>query len=308
MVQGSGDIVSQVIEKSKESFAGLDSKLVKVKSIDDKPKSDSLKSAKKNTKNSAKKNTKELPIVMLRGLGRGKHHWASFKTEMTKAFPNRDILFIDLPGNGELSHLKSPNNIKAAAEAITTQLELEGVDGPCDFVGLSLGGMLVLYMMENTSWVRRATVINTSLGSLSYPLERIKPMALLSLVYSLMLPKPQQEKMIWKVTAKQPMDKAVLKNWINVSKLHHVSPKNLWSQLMIARSYNKKPILGKKEKDLLVLSSRKDELVSSRCSKKLAQHTGALHKVHKTAGHDLPLDDPKWVASCVHQFFSCEES
>lgn len=243
------------------------------------------------------------PLVMLRGLARGQYHWSSFKSQLQKAFPERDVLLIDLPGNGELSHLTSPNSIKSAADSISTQLELKGIKGPCDFIGLSLGGILVLYMMENTSWVRRGCVINASLGALSLPSDRMKPMAMLGLLYSRLLPTQQQEKLVWQLTASQPVDKAILKNWVNVANINKVSVNNIRRQLMIARSYNKKPILGKKADDLLILSSKKDSIVHSKCSMKLAKHTGAQHKEHKTAGHDLPLDDPQWVASCAYQFF-----
>jgi len=243
------------------------------------------------------------PIVMLRGLGRCKHHWASFKDELQKAFPNRQIVMVDLPGNGELNHLQSPTTIKEAASAISTQLELQGIQKPCDFIGLSLGGMITLYLLENSDWVRKACVINTSLAALSFPNERIKPRALFHLLYSRALPVGMQEKLIWRYTANQPVDKAIVKNWVNVANIYRVSTKNLWRQIQIARSYDKKPILGKKSKDLLILSAKRDELVSAKCSKKLAKFTKAEHKVHKSAGHDLPLDDPQWVASCTYQFF-----
>ena len=265
-----------------------------------KAKNDNILNAKNNK---AADPAAQCPIVMLRGFGRGQHHWSGFKSELQKAFPKRDIILIDLPGNGALSHLTSPNNIKVATDSITTQLELQGVNAPCDFIGLSLGGMIALYMMENTAWVRRACVINTSVNALSLPMDRMKPMALIGLIYSRLLPTQLQEKLMWQLTVSQPIDKAILKNWVNVAMVNKVTLNNLWRQSSIARSYNKKPILGQRHKELLILSSKHDNIVNARCSIKLAKHTNAQHKTHKSAGHDLPLDDPQWVASCTYQFF-----
>ena len=43
-------------------------------------------------------NCKNTPLVMLRGLARGQFHWSSFKSELQKAFPSRDIIFLSLTG------------------------------------------------------------------------------------------------------------------------------------------------------------------------------------------------------------------
>ncbi|WP_420538500.1 alpha/beta fold hydrolase [Marinobacter subterrani] len=45
----------------------------------------------------------------------------------------------------------------------------------------------------------------------------------------------------------------------------------------------------------LLLASRADRLVSSRCSSQLARLWGCDLVEHPWAGHDLPPDDPDWV-------------
>ena len=46
---------------------------------------------------------------------------------------------------------------------------------------------------------------------------------------------------------------------------------------------------------LLVLSSMGDRLVSHRCSEAVASALRATLRLHESAGHDLPLDAPRWT-------------
>jgi pimeloyl-ACP methyl ester carboxylesterase len=50
---------------------------------------------------------------------------------------------------------------------------------------------------------------------------------------------------------------------------------------------------------ILLLASQHDKLVDSRCSQALAAAWRCPLEMHPTAGHDLPLDDPHWVAQQV---------
>jgi pimeloyl-ACP methyl ester carboxylesterase len=53
---------------------------------------------------------------------------------------------------------------------------------------------------------------------------------------------------------------------------------------------------------LLVLASQQDELTSVECSRALAAHLGAALRIHPSAGHDLPTDDPVWAAARVREW------
>ncbi|MGB1092828.1 MAG: hypothetical protein ACPGYX_11945, partial [Oceanobacter sp.] len=50
--------------------------------------------------------------------------------------------------------------------------------------------------------------------------------------------------------------------------------------------------------------SMKDRLVSASCSSKLAQGWQKPVIQHSWAGHDLTLDDPKWLADRLFQALS----
>jgi pimeloyl-ACP methyl ester carboxylesterase len=49
----------------------------------------------------------------------------------------------------------------------------------------------------------------------------------------------------------------------------------------------------------LLLASAQDALVSVQCSRAIAQAWGVPLHEHPLAGHDLSLDDPRWVAQQV---------
>ena len=49
----------------------------------------------------------------------------------------------------------------------------------------------------------------------------------------------------------------------------------------------------------LLLASRNDGLVDVRCSRGLAAAWKVPLVEHASAGHDIPLDDPEWVAGVV---------
>ena len=56
----------------------------------------------------------------------------------------------------------------------------------------------------------------------------------------------------------------------------------------------------KPEVPLLILASASDRLVDPRCSQRLAAGWHSTLIMHPDAGHDLPLDDARWVATHIH--------
>ena len=55
---------------------------------------------------------------------------------------------------------------------------------------------------------------------------------------------------------------------------------------------------------LLLLAGAGDRLVDPACSRRLARTWQVPLLEHAQAGHDLPLDDPDWVAHQASLFFS----
>jgi hypothetical protein len=55
-----------------------------------------------------------------------------------------------------------------------------------------------------------------------------------------------------------------------------------------------------------VVSSGADALVHPHCSAALARAWGAKHVAHPWAGHDLPHDDPGWLANSIAQWVTVD--
>jgi hypothetical protein len=57
--------------------------------------------------------------------------------------------------------------------------------------------------------------------------------------------------------------------------------------------------------NLLVVASASDRLVDPACSVLLARRWKVPLRVHPSAGHELALDDPEWLADLCAAFVSC---
>jgi pimeloyl-ACP methyl ester carboxylesterase len=88
-----------------------------------------------------------------------------------------------------------------------------------------------------------------------------------------------------------------LPTWAALARERPVRPANALRQLAAAARYSASPM--RPATPTLVLTSARDRLVDSSCSRKLAQAWQAGLAVHPSAGHDLPLDDPDWLITEV---------
>mgnify|MGYP006213324299 FL=1 len=87
---------------------------------------------------------------------------------------------------------------------------------------------------------------------------------------------------------------------MGVRRQRPVSGRNALRQLLAAARY-RAPATAP-QPPLLLLASRHDQLVASRCSQALAAAWNLPLVMHPFAGHDLPLDDPAWVVEQVRQW------
>jgi pimeloyl-ACP methyl ester carboxylesterase len=96
---------------------------------------------------------------------------------------------------------------------------------------------------------------------------------------------------------------AVVARWAEVARARPVSAKNAVRLLLAANRFRLDRGAGQGSvaglPPALVLAGEGDRLVHPVCSRRLAQAIGAELQVHPRAGHDLPLDDPRWVLEAV---------
>lgn len=238
--------------------------------------------------------------VLLRGLTREARHWGSFPARLAAACPGATILTPDLPGSGQRHGQPSPPTVAGLLAAVRE--EVAGAAAPpYHLLGLSLGGMLALeWAARQPREVAACVLINTSLRPLSPFFRRLRPRhypALLRVAFGL-AGVEAREALILGLTSRLATDRpALVADWSAWRRECPVSPGNALRQLAAAARY-RLPI-PPPPRPMLVLAGARDALVDPACSTRLAAAWSLPLAVHPEAGHDLPLDDPAWVAAQV---------
>jgi pimeloyl-ACP methyl ester carboxylesterase len=236
--------------------------------------------------------------VLLRGLTREARHWGRFPGVLAAACPGADILTPDLPGAGRRHGEISPVSVAGLLAGVRDSLRAAGPAPPYRLLGLSLGGMVALeWAARHPEEVAGCVLINTSLRPLSPFFQRLAPRhypALLRAAFGPAGPEAR-EALILGLTSRLALDRpALLRAWSAWRRECPVSAGNALRQLAAAARYRLPP--GLPPLPILVLAAARDALVAPACSARLAESWGLPLALHPEAGHDLPLDDPEWVA------------
>lgn len=240
--------------------------------------------------------------VLLRGLTREARHWGRFVDVFEAEFPRARVIAIDLPGNGVLNGIPSPTDVPAMTSHVRESLALLDVEGPVAVIAMSLGAMVAIdWAATQPHELSAAVLVNTSLRGLSPLTQRLRPMNpawLLQLVAGLGTGHAH-EALVLRLTSHLSGAQAdgVVGDWAALRRERPVSRVNALRQLIAAARFTvpaQRPAVP-----LLVLGSAQDELVDPRCSQALAAHWQLPIATHPWAGHDLPLDDPAWVARTI---------
>ncbi|WP_196137787.1 alpha/beta fold hydrolase [Aliikangiella sp. G2MR2-5] len=233
-------------------------------------------------------------IVLLRGLGRDQEHWTPLLNALKKCSSDLKIETPDLPGAGVLFKQKSPTEIDAYISALESQVT--NTDEPTILVGLSLGGMIALKWAEKYPQKFSQLVLINSSSRLSPFYRRLNLLRILKFP-QLFMPVyiDRKESAIYQLTCnKRPLQKSLIEKWVDIQLKHPVSSTNQLRQLIAAFKFS----LPKPEKIpfTTILYSIEDPLVSFQCSRDLINYYQTAHYCHSWGGHDLPQDDPEWVA------------
>ncbi len=113
----------------------------------------------------------------------------------------------------------------------------------------------------------------------------------------------EQEKAVLKLTTVKAefTDEAIAER-VRARRERPTSRSNFFRQLFAGWRYRLPQ--EKPSRPVLLLSSLGDKLVHPDCADALARMWDATLERHPWAGHDLPLDDPQWVADQVAQWLS----
>ncbi len=241
--------------------------------------------------------------VFLRGLARESRHWGRFVNDFKRRFPLADVHLLDLPGTGQRAQEKSPSTISEITDALRQTLVKKHAPANLRLLSISLGSMVAL------DWIARypedcsaCVVINTSTRHTGSPLDRFNLFSGLKLVGAFLGKdvRKREQSILSVVSNRRETRRENLEAWVQYAKERPMDWKNILRQLQAASLFGLPAT--RPETPVLVLRSAKDRLVHPACSERLAQWWDFSMKTHPTAGHDLSLDDPEWVASQVYEW------
>jgi len=238
--------------------------------------------------------------VLLRGLTRDRRHWGRFPEAFSDVVADAHVVALDFPGNGARNRETSPLSVAAMADACRTDLLQRGLRPPYHVLAMSLGAMATVnWATRYPADIARCVLINTSLRGLSPLRWRMRPANYPTLLRLLVFSSPENAEaaVLCMTSRKAARSAAVLDQWRQFARAHPVRRANALRQLVAAARFHA-PAAAPSVPTLL-LASRNDALVDVRCSRSLAAAWRLPLVEHPSAGHDLPLDDPEWVAGAV---------
>ncbi|WPU63438.1 alpha/beta fold hydrolase [Peredibacter starrii] len=247
--------------------------------------------------------TKQKHFYLIRGLIREKGHWGHFIHHLEEAFPGSRITTIDIPGAGDYFKSQSPLSVSEMVEEMRRDY-LKSFDSNFEpnLIAISLGGMITVeWLKKYPTDFAKATLINTSFGGISPVYKRLMPRAFLHLMKVPVLKgRIKESRILELVTNHKDIFNETLDSWEVIQRDRPVSTANTFRQLLAGARFSvgtfTPPI------PLLIIASTNDRMVSVECSRAIAEKWKLPIKEHPTGGHDLTVDDPKWVALSVKDF------
>nr|WP_315487222.1 alpha/beta hydrolase [uncultured Undibacterium sp.] len=243
--------------------------------------------------------------VLLRGLMRESRHWGEFPNQLQKVLSEDEIVCIDFPGNGALFKQQSLASVPEMANHCRQQLLKKGLKPPYHVLAISLGAMVaVAWADQFPNELKSIVLINTSLAPHNPFYQRLRPKNYPRLLRSLIFGNTQKrETLVLRLTS-QLTDKksqnAIIDQWVHYAREYPITRSNILRQLRAASHFQAPkhtPIPA-----ILLLAGQQDQLVDVHCSQTLAEKWQVQLRVHEKAGHDLPLDDSKWVIRAIQEW------
>lgn len=231
--------------------------------------------------------------IFLRGLTRGKGHWGYFPEHFQKRVPHARIEFIDLPGNGDRFAETSPLCMQDYVYDLKNKSEFVK-KSKVNILSISLGSMIaVAWQNQFPEDIDRTVLINTSYRGIApwkrFNLRALKTFAQVPFARSAWV----KEDLISQVVCNNEENrKSSLPLLVEQTSRSPFQGQNFFRQLYAAARAD---FPDRPKTEITLLASEMDRLVSPECTKKIGQLWNISPSIHPTAGHDLPIDDPKWV-------------
>ena len=247
-------------------------------------------------------------VVLLRGLARESSHWGDFPLRLKKSISQTintpNIILPDIKGTGIYHKLVASRSIEESVDFVRKKIDEErqiNKNQKLVLVGLSMGGMMALnWAQRYPGEVNNIVLINGS-SALDFFVRRLRPEAWFRILVALCSPMPLREKVMLNTVSNREDYQEILQTWIAVQKRNPVSRRNIFIMLSAASRFspqNHSPVPG------LVIASEQDKLVNPECSKTIANLLDWPLIFHPDAGHDLPMDDPGWLAEKISSWLT----
>jgi pimeloyl-ACP methyl ester carboxylesterase len=232
---------------------------------------------------------KQADIILIRGLFRGKYHWGQFPQQLQTEFPHKNILCVDIPGNGEQASEISPCSIEGMVESLRSQLIMNTA---IDIISVSMGGMIGLKWAEQyPNEVNHLVCINTSAKRFSPFYQRLLPQSYLKIIKALLARPALRETIINSLISNREISSELIHKWVLLDKRYPMKRVNFFRQLIAALQFTISP----PDCQLLFISSIQDHLVSYKATQAIALQWQSKLIYNQQDGHDIPLDNPKWL-------------
>ncbi len=246
--------------------------------------------------------------LFLKGLARGQVHWHSQPRVFEERVPGARVHLLDLPGIGEAHDRRAPWRMgEIVADIRERFLDLQRspeVDAslPWSILGISLGGMIAMeWIASHPHDFQSAVIITSSAANVSPPWKRLQPSVGPQYIRAVLARDvAERESRALSVTVNDEQRRVELvQSYLKQVDSCPMPMKVVQRQLIAAtkwRAPNGLPI------PTLFLGSFGDGMVHPSCTPALAARFGAPLRMHESAGHEIPHDDPHWVADQVAEW------
>jgi pimeloyl-ACP methyl ester carboxylesterase len=253
-----------------------------------------------------RQNTDSHYYFFIRGLIRSQFHWHHFPAHFAHLAKQKTgsstAIFLDIPGNGQRFQQATPFSIAEMALDIEQQIQHYlsthsiSSNSKLHLVGISMGGMIAAELVSRAKVEFSSVhIINSSFANLSPFWQRMKLPAVWNLVTNIWRT-DKRESTILKWTSNDPLSLNLVPEWIKEAQQYPLSLRNAFAQLWAASHYFVGP---KAHSNCYIYCCKADRLVNWKCSEKLARYWEVPVECELAAGHDLPLDNPAWLAEKI---------
>lgn len=246
-------------------------------------------------------------LLLLRGLIRDQRCWGDFPVRLQAHAPHLKLHFLDLPGVGTENQRECPESITAIRIDIAKRFHEKIAQGkfpkgPWSMLAISMGGMVAMdWVAAEPDLFQNFIILNSSASDLSSPLERFKIQHLPLILLALLSGRPENsERLILKLVSNRYQEMGhQLEKQIQWRKERPVTRQTFLRQILSAAQFRLPA--SRLKPNTVIISSQGDRLVSEICSIRMAERLAVKRISHPWSGHDIPIDDPEWLAKQVHE-------